>query len=100
MPNLFGKKEKITFNLAVGGNFFSNFNPSLIHTGSMYVDWIKVFTSIKGIDYNFELLIKSYPGIPEWKYLLACFYYNEKSGTDFLFHFLKIEILEIKTEIC
>jgi beta-glucanase (GH16 family) len=45
VPNLFGKKEKITFNLAFGDNFFSNFNPSLIHTGSMYVDWIKVFTS-------------------------------------------------------
>jgi len=45
VPDLFGKSEKITFNLAVGGNFFSNFNPSLIQTGTMYVDWIKVFTS-------------------------------------------------------
>jgi beta-glucanase (GH16 family) len=45
VPDLFGKSEKITFTLAVGGNFFSNFNPSLIQTGTMYVDWIKVFTS-------------------------------------------------------
>jgi beta-glucanase (GH16 family) len=45
VPSLFGKTEKITLNLAVGGNFFSNFNPSLIQTGIMYVDWVKVFTS-------------------------------------------------------
>ena len=45
VPNLFGKTEKITFNLAVGGNFFNNFNPSLIQTGTMYVDWIKVFSA-------------------------------------------------------
>jgi beta-glucanase (GH16 family) len=45
VPGLFGKTEKITLNLAVGGNFFSNFNPSLIQTGTMYVDWVKVFTS-------------------------------------------------------
>jgi beta-glucanase (GH16 family) len=46
VPNLFGKQERITLNLAVGGNFFSNFDPSQIQTGSMYVDWVKVFTSI------------------------------------------------------
>lgn len=45
VPNLFGKTERITLNLAVGGLFFSNFNPSLIQTGTMYVDWVKVFTS-------------------------------------------------------
>ena len=45
VSSLFGKTERITFNLAVGGNFFSNFNPSLIQTGTMYVDWVKVFTS-------------------------------------------------------
>ena len=45
VPSLFGKTERITLNLAVGGNFFSNFNPSLIQTGSMYVDWVKVFRS-------------------------------------------------------
>ncbi|QEC69612.1 glycoside hydrolase family 16 protein [Panacibacter ginsenosidivorans] len=45
VPNLFGKTERITLNLAVGGNFFTNFNPALIATGSMYVDYVKVFTS-------------------------------------------------------
>ncbi len=45
VPNLFGKTERIVLNLAVGGNFFSNFNPAQIVTGSMYVDYVKVFTS-------------------------------------------------------
>jgi beta-glucanase (GH16 family) len=45
VPNLFGKTERITLNLAVGGNFFSNLNPSNIQTGTLYVDWVKVFTS-------------------------------------------------------
>jgi beta-glucanase (GH16 family) len=45
IPSLFGKTERITLNVAVGGNFFTNFNPSLIVTGTMYVDWVKVFTS-------------------------------------------------------
>jgi len=45
VPSLFGKTERITLNLAVGGLFFSNLNPALIQTGTMYVDWVKVFTS-------------------------------------------------------
>jgi beta-glucanase (GH16 family) len=45
VSNLFGKTERITLNLAVGGNFFSNFNPALIQTGTYAVDWVKVFTS-------------------------------------------------------
>ncbi len=45
VPNLFGKTERIVLNLAVGGNFFTNFNPAQIVTGSMYVDYVKVFTS-------------------------------------------------------
>jgi beta-glucanase (GH16 family) len=45
VPNLFGKIERITLNLAVGGNFFTNLNTSQIQTGAMYVDWVKVFTS-------------------------------------------------------
>jgi beta-glucanase (GH16 family) len=45
IPNLFGKTERIVLNLAVGGNFFSNLNPAQITTGSMYVDFVKVFTS-------------------------------------------------------
>lgn len=45
VPSLFGKTEWITLNVAVGGNFFSNFDPALIQTGTMYVDWVKVFTA-------------------------------------------------------
>jgi beta-glucanase (GH16 family) len=45
VTSLFGKSEKITLNVAVGGNFFSNFDPSLIQPGTMYVDWVKVFTT-------------------------------------------------------
>ncbi|MES2647731.1 MAG: glycoside hydrolase family 16 protein [Bacteroidota bacterium] len=45
VPNLFGKKERITLNLAVGGLFFSNLDPNQIVTGTMEIDWVKVFTS-------------------------------------------------------
>jgi beta-glucanase (GH16 family) len=45
VSNLFGKTERITLNLAVGGNFFSNFDSSAVQTGTYAVDWVKVFTS-------------------------------------------------------
>ncbi|MDQ3276949.1 MAG: family 16 glycosylhydrolase, partial [Bacteroidota bacterium] len=45
IPNLFGKTERITLNLAVGGDFFPNLDPSQIVTGTMYVDYVKVFTA-------------------------------------------------------
>lgn len=45
VPNLFGKTERVVLNLAVGGDFFSNFNPAQIVTGTMYVDYVKIFTS-------------------------------------------------------
>jgi hypothetical protein len=45
IPNLFGKTERIVLNLAVGGNFFSNLVPAQIVTGTMYVDYVKVFVS-------------------------------------------------------
>jgi beta-glucanase (GH16 family) len=45
IPQLFGKQQRITFNLAVGGWFFNNLNPATIETGTMQVDWVKVFTS-------------------------------------------------------
>jgi beta-glucanase (GH16 family) len=45
IPNLFEKTERIVLNLAVGGIFFNNLNPAQIVTGSMYVDYVKVFTS-------------------------------------------------------
>jgi beta-glucanase (GH16 family) len=45
IPNLFGKKEKLSLNLAVGGNFFGTLDPARISPGTMYVDWVKVFTA-------------------------------------------------------
>jgi beta-glucanase (GH16 family) len=45
IPSLFGKTERITLNLAVGGNFFTNLDPTKIAPGIMYVDYVKVFTS-------------------------------------------------------
>ncbi len=45
IPQLFGKQERITLNLAVGGWFFNNLDPATIETGTMQVDWVKVFTS-------------------------------------------------------
>jgi len=45
VSNLFGKTERVVLNLAVGGNFFTNFDPSQIVTGSLYVDFVKIFTS-------------------------------------------------------
>ena len=47
VSNLFGKQEKITLNLAVGGLFFGNPPPTAgsIVTGTMQVDWVKVFVS-------------------------------------------------------
>ena len=43
VSNLFGKKEKVVLNLSAGGLFFSNLNPSLIQTGTLQVDWVKIF---------------------------------------------------------
>jgi beta-glucanase (GH16 family) len=45
IPNLFGKREKLALNLAVGGNFFAGLDPARITPGTMYVDWVKVFTA-------------------------------------------------------
>jgi beta-glucanase (GH16 family) len=45
VSSLFGKKEKLVLNVAVGGVFFYNLNPALIVPGTMEVDWVKVFTS-------------------------------------------------------
>lgn len=48
IDDMFGKTQFIALNLAVGGDYFKNPNlpdPDDIVTGSMYVDWVKVFTS-------------------------------------------------------
>jgi beta-glucanase (GH16 family) len=49
IPNLFGKLEKVTLNLAVGGNFFqptltADQIPLNLGEGVMEVDWVKVYT--------------------------------------------------------
>ncbi len=44
VDDMFGKTQNLVVNLAVGGDYFQNPNPSTIVTGSMQVDWVKVFT--------------------------------------------------------
>ena len=45
ISDFYRKSERITLNLAVGGGFFGNPPPSSIVTGTMQIDWVKVFTS-------------------------------------------------------
>ncbi|WP_116790496.1 glycoside hydrolase family 16 protein [Flavobacterium psychrotrophum] len=45
IPQFHGKPQHIVLNLAVGGNIFHNLDPTLITTGTMYVDWVKVYRS-------------------------------------------------------
>lgn len=45
IDDMYGKTQNITLNLAVGGDYFNNPPASSIVTGTMYVDWVKVFTS-------------------------------------------------------
>jgi beta-glucanase (GH16 family) len=45
IPNFYRKTERLVLNLAVGGGFFGNPPASSVVTGSMLVDWVKVFTA-------------------------------------------------------
>jgi beta-glucanase (GH16 family) len=45
IPSMYGKKERITLNLAVGGLFFGSYDPAAIQPGTFQIDWVKVFTS-------------------------------------------------------
>lgn len=45
IPNFYRKTQRVTLNLAVGGGFFGNPDPSTIQTGTMQIDWVKVFSS-------------------------------------------------------
>lgn len=40
---LFGTRQRVILNLAVGGGFFENFDATKISTGAMYVDWVRVY---------------------------------------------------------
>jgi beta-glucanase (GH16 family) len=44
ISSMFGKTQNIALNLAVGGDYFGNPNPSTIVTGTMQVDWVRAFT--------------------------------------------------------
>jgi beta-glucanase (GH16 family) len=46
IDDFFGKQHRIALNLAVGGTQFGpDFDPSKIQVGTMYVDWVKVYTA-------------------------------------------------------
>lgn len=45
VPDLFGKEEYVSLNLAVGGKYYTDFNLANVKAGTMYVDYVKVFTS-------------------------------------------------------
>jgi len=45
VPSMYGKKQRITLNLAVGGLFFGNYDPAAIQPGTFQIDWVKAFTS-------------------------------------------------------
>ena len=45
ISDFYRKSERVTLNLAVGGGFFGNPDPSTIQTGTMQIDWVKVFTA-------------------------------------------------------
>jgi len=44
IPNMFRKQQRLVLNVAVGGNYFPNLDPSRIQPGTLLVDWVKVFT--------------------------------------------------------
>lgn len=46
IDDFFGKKHRISLNAAIGGTMFGpDFDPSRIKPGTMYVDWVRVYTS-------------------------------------------------------
>ncbi|HVV56616.1 MAG TPA: glycoside hydrolase family 16 protein [Mucilaginibacter sp.] len=45
VADLFGKTEYVTLNLAVGGLLYDSITPANIQNSTMYVDYVKVFTS-------------------------------------------------------
>lgn len=44
IPNMYRKSQRVTLNLAVGGAFFGNPDPSLIVPGTFEADWVRVYT--------------------------------------------------------
>jgi hypothetical protein len=44
ISDLFGKLQMVTLNLDVGGDYYGNPDLATLQTGTMQVDWVKVFT--------------------------------------------------------
>jgi hypothetical protein len=42
---MFGKAQNLSLSLLIGGSYYSDFVPANVQTGTMYVDYVKVFTS-------------------------------------------------------
>ncbi|MDB5123606.1 MAG: glycoside hydrolase family 16 protein [Mucilaginibacter sp.] len=42
---MFGKVQNLSLSLLIGGSYYSSFVPANVQTGTMYVDYVKVFTS-------------------------------------------------------
>lgn len=47
IATLFNKRERLVLNLAVGGGFYPALDTAKIQIGTMFVDWVKVYTSDK-----------------------------------------------------
>jgi beta-glucanase (GH16 family) len=46
VSNVYNKLQMLTLNLAVGGDYFGNPPASSIETGTMYVDWVRVYKAL------------------------------------------------------
>ena len=44
ISSMFRKQQRVTLNLAVGGLFFPNLDPSLIQPGALQADWVRVYS--------------------------------------------------------
>lgn len=45
VPNLYGKQQSLGLSLHIGGLFYNNFVPANVQVGTLYVSYVKVFTS-------------------------------------------------------
>ena len=43
IPAMFGRRQRLALNVAVGGHFFADLDPGRIEPGAMEVDWVRVF---------------------------------------------------------
>jgi hypothetical protein len=42
---MFGKVQNLSLSILIGGSYYNNISPADVQTGTMYVDYVKVFTS-------------------------------------------------------